>query len=165
MLLPHRPKLLLVPLILAGACHSPYTRTSRSLGSIGSLVYSNSPVVIEEREPVQTEAGPEARYTVLVANYGSLPVTVALSQVEATTDDQPGTALASCRMGAHAVRADVALAPGGRARVECRLSLTPAGVARLAHGDVDIRFRIPLHAPEGEAELRFAYALQMEDGE
>src|SRR5687767_7903946 len=114
------------------------------IGNEDCLSWSNAPMVIEQRQPVPVDGSVEVSYTVLLENAGKAQAQLVLSRSLARVDDVRGTASTDCHVVRGAAAGDYLLLPRRRARVDCRVRLSEAGLRRLGNGHAVLTLAIPV---------------------
>jgi hypothetical protein len=148
----------LVPVLVACSAASP--RTRRSLQDFSGVLFSNSPMLISEREPELRPGTLLVTYAVLVENHATRPVELRLSEAVATIEKHP--VATDCRIGSGGARS-VVLQIGDRAHVECRARVSGSALELVSRGDRELELSLPVMNATARANVAFAYWLRIED--
>src|SRR5687767_7307596 len=131
--------LLLVLLVLSGlgGCGGGgYDRAQYSVGAVAGVLFSNSLVVTRQVLPQRTpDGGLSVEYALLFQNVGAADARLGLAEAYAKLDGEPDLALARCAAHGASPSPALVITPGQRLRVDCRLSLTPEGLAEARSSD------------------------------
>jgi hypothetical protein len=150
---------------LAG-CGGPavYDRAEYTAGSVASLLFSNSLVVTREVRPQKLpRGGISVDYSLLFQNEGAESARLGLAEVKAKLNGQLQRVAVSCAAHGYLPSRSLDLPAGQRLRVDCRLSLTPAGIREARVSDSEIAFAVPVLSAGRLVEPSFAFRLKLED--
>ena len=143
---------------------SRYDRAEYNLGTVARLAYTNSLVVKREVMPVRTrDGGLSVEYALLFQNEGAEVAQLALSDAHALLDGEPDLATVSCAAHGFLPSHAIQVPAGQRVRVDCRLGLTPEGIAEARVSDRQLAFSLTVLSSGRVEELVFTYRLQLED--
>jgi hypothetical protein len=122
------------------------------------LAATNSPMLVDHREPRLVDGRLEVVYSFILENIGRDPIDIDLSAVEVVAGDAKGNV--ACSVRGHRVPS-FSLAPSARWRVDCRLTFARETTALLGRQDIDATLILPLK--QAHEELHFIYRLRIED--
>jgi hypothetical protein len=141
-----------------------YDRAEYTAGSVASLLFSNSLVITREVRPRKLPGGGiKVDYALLFQNEGAEPARLGLAEVTAKLNDQPERVVVTCGQHGYLPSRSLDLPAGQRLRIDCRLTLTSAGVREARASDSEIVFAIPILSAGRLVEPSFAFRLKRED--
>jgi len=146
-----------------GACSAHVPRVPRIVGAEGGLVYSNSVMLMQEREPEAAAGGLRVDYAVLFENCGTSAAVIDLAGASARVLDASVSTHCRRYRSPGTEEASVALEPRQRTRIECALMLPPSAMQQVATGDRDLWLTVPLRGAAVSNPARFVYYLRLED--
>ena len=146
-----------------GACSPAVPRVPRIVGAEGGLIYSNTVMLMQEREPQAADGSLRVDYAVLFENCGNGAATIDLASAQAQVLDAPVATHCRRYRSRRDQETSFELAPGKRVRIECALSLSQAAMQQVALGDRDLWLTLPLRGPGLSHPARFVYYLRLED--
>lgn len=142
----------------------PYDRAQYSVGSVASVLFSNTLVVTREVLPRKSASGSlEVEYALLFQNEGAEAVRLLLSEATAQLNGLPERATVRCAAHGYLPSAALSLPPGQRLRLDCTLGLTAQGVSDARSADTEIVFELPVLSGGRLVTPSFEYRLKLED--
>jgi hypothetical protein len=148
---------------LSGCGAGGYDRAQYSVGAVAGVLFSNSLVVTRQVLPQKTPNGLSVEYALLFQNESAAAARLGLAEAHAKLDGEPDLALARCAAHGSLPSAALVIPPGQRMRVDCRLSLTPEGLAEARASDRELLLTLPLLSGGELVTLSFTYRLKLED--
>ena len=139
-------------------CAGPQPRVSAQLDGYAGLLVSNSPTRQERPEPSREHGGIAFSYAFLVDNQSAIEVTLDFAAATVAAREKPGRI--AC-VALNRRMATLRMPRGQRARVDCRVWLTPEATNEVARGDATVEIQIPV-SPTSE-RIRLFYLLRVED--
>jgi hypothetical protein len=157
-------RLLLALGALSGCGGGGYDRAQYSVGAVAGVLFSNSLVVTRHVLPQKTpNGGLSVEYALLFQNQSAAAARLGLAEAHAKLDGEPDLALARCAAHGSLPSVTLVIPPGQRMRVDCRLSLTPEGLAEARASDRELLLVVPLLSGGELVMLSFTYRLKLED--
>lgn len=147
-------------------CGGPavYDRAEYTAGSVASVLFSNSLVVTREVKPRKVSGGGiKVEYALLFQNEGAESARLGLAEATAKLNGQLGRVVVSCGQHGYLPSRSLNLLAGQRLRVDCRLTLTAAGITDARGSDSEIAFAIPVLSAGRLVEPSFTFRLKLED--
>jgi hypothetical protein len=149
---------------MSAGCASPgYDRASYELGSVASVLFSNSLVIAGKVEPQRTSRGFTVTYPLLFQNQGHATASLGLAEAEASLNGEAAHVVVRCGEHGYLPSASLSLPAGQRLRVDCVLSLTASGLRTARSGDAELLLEVPVLSEGSLRSASFGYLLKLED--
>jgi hypothetical protein len=148
-------------LALASAgCRTMPARVPREIFGAQSFAISNSPMLVQQREPRIDQGRLAVTYSFLIESFADYPQSLALGSARASIAGRRPKVV--CKVAGHAL-AELLLQAHGRYRVDCDLGFTLSEVPLGALGDSTARITIPMTLDGVSGETTFSYYFLRED--
>lgn len=147
-------------LLASVGCAAKPARVGREIFGAEGFAISNSPMLVQQREPRIDNGRVTVTYSFLIESFADYPQSLALGSARVSIAERRGKIV--CKVGNHAL-AELLLEAHGRYRVDCDFGFTLAEVPLAALGDSTANITISVKLDGVSGEVTFSYYFRRED--
>ena len=142
------------------ACAESPARVRREIFGTRSFAISNSPMLVQQRQPRVDHGRVSVTYSFLIESFANYQQSVALGSARAEIAGRRPKVV--CKVGDYAL-AELLLEAHGRYRIDCELGFTLQEVPLGQMGDSTANITIPMTLDGVSGEMTFSYYFRRED--